>query len=262
MEVRFLHLINHLTTLRKKHSQEDQVRKILSGLIKEWELKVTAIEEIKGESIGSVTVLFGSLAEYESKQKYKKEINEKNRKGIALRTQESEDDNEEDLEDNEMGLIIKRFKKFHRNKAEKRFQSKCKISTSQNELKEPIIYFECKKPGHIKAECPQLSKIKDKEKKKVLAVGLVGLLQLALAQVCLKAFRTNKWYIDSGCSRHMTGDTKKFTSLKLREGGKVSFGGNQSGRITGIEEIGSDKGMKVEDMYYVEGLCHNLLSVS
>ncbi|XP_028798693.1 uncharacterized protein LOC114754113 [Neltuma alba] len=128
-----------------------------------------------------------------------------------------------------MGLIIKRFKKFYKSRARKKFQTKRRISTSQNESKEPIICFECKKPGHIKAECPQLSKMKDREKKKerfkkkafvmsiwgdssseeeeesddeetanicvvaqeneeseideVLAVGLVGLLLLALARV-------------------------------------------------------------------------------
>ncbi|WCJ18273.1 hypothetical protein M5689_000640 [Euphorbia peplus] len=31
------------------------------------------------------------------------------------------------------------------------------------------------------------------------------------------------WYIDSGCSRHMTGDEKAFSTYVLKRGGKVSF---------------------------------------
>ena len=60
----------------------------------------------------------------------------------------------------------------------------------------------------------------------------------------------------------MTGDKEKFTMMKPKEGGKVTFGGNQSGRIAGIGEVGRSSGTQIEDVYYVEGLCHNLLSVS
>ncbi|XP_028799505.1 uncharacterized protein LOC114754829 [Neltuma alba] len=93
-------------------------------------------------------------------------MNEKNRKGIPLKAQESEVNDEEDLEDEEKGLIIRRFKKFYKNRAGRRFQSKHKATISQNEPKEPIICNEFKKPGHIKADCPQLSRMKDKDKKK------------------------------------------------------------------------------------------------
>ena len=60
----------------------------------------------------------------------------------------------------------------------------------------------------------------------------------------------------------MTGDKNKFTTLEPREGGKVAFGGNQSGHIAGIGEIGKSDGVSINDVCYVEGLCHNLLSVS
>ena len=85
---------------------------------------------------------------------------------------------------------------------------------------------------------------------------------MILLQVCLRASKINKWYIDSGCSRHMTGDKSKFVNLKIKDGGKVSFGGNQSGKIAGIGEVANGKGAFVKDVYHVEGLCHNLLSVS
>ena len=33
-------------------------------------------------------------------------------------------------------------------------------------------------------------------------------------------------YLDSGCSRHMTGEEFQFRSLKLKEGGEVTYGGD------------------------------------
>ena len=56
-------------------------------------------------------------------------------------------------------------------------------------------------------------------------------------QVCLKASKNKKWYIDSGCWRHMTGDRDKFKSLVIKDGATVTFGGNQSGKITGVGEV-------------------------
>ncbi|MCI01147.1 zinc knuckle family protein [Trifolium medium] len=37
---------------------------------------------------------------------------------------------------------------------------------------------------------------------------------------------SHSWYLDSGCSRHMTGDKQLFQSLTSHDGGLVGFGGN------------------------------------
>jgi hypothetical protein len=51
--------------------------------------------------------------------------------------------------------------------------------------------------------------------------------------VCLISISTkDKWFLDSGCSRHMTGDKNKFTSLTLKDGGNVKFGDYKSSEIT------------------------------
>ncbi|GKV15616.1 hypothetical protein SLEP1_g26391 [Rubroshorea leprosula] len=67
----------------------------------------------------------------------------------------------------------------------------------------------------------------------------------------------NKWYLDSGCSRHMTGDPSQFLSLMPLDGGTVTFGDNGKG----IGEIGN-KSISFDDVWYVDGLKHNLLSIS
>jgi len=46
------------------------------------------------------------------------------------------------------------------------------------------------------------------------------------------------WYVDSGCSRHMTGEKSNFLSLTAAQGGSVAFGNGKSGRIVEIGKIG------------------------
>ncbi|XP_042973126.1 uncharacterized protein LOC122304931, partial [Carya illinoinensis] len=68
--------------------------------------------------------------------------------------------------------------------------------------------------------------------------------------------------LDSGCSRHMTGDKTKFFDLRSKEEGHVTFGDNSKGKIVGIGKIGNESSLIIEDVLLVEGLKHNLLSIS
>ncbi len=70
------------------------------------------------------------------------------------------------------------------------------------------------------------------------------------------------WYLVSACSRYITGDKKKFFSLSKIDGGGVSFGDGKKEIITGVGKIGSSESKALEDVYLVEGLKHNLLSIS
>ncbi|KAJ9545928.1 hypothetical protein OSB04_025635 [Centaurea solstitialis] len=72
----------------------------------------------------------------------------------------------------------------------------------------------------------------------------------------------NLWHVDSGCSRHMTGIVSLLENFKRFEGGHVAFGDNpKGGKVSRKGKI--FKGMMTfEDVYYVEQLKYNLLSVS
>ena len=72
----------------------------------------------------------------------------------------------------------------------------------------------------------------------------------------------NHWYLDSGCSRHMTGDENQFTSLKPKDGGLVIFGDNIKGKVIRIGNIGNNSSTSIENVLLVKGLKHNLLSIS
>jgi hypothetical protein len=83
-----------------------------------------------------------------------------------------------------------------------------------------------------------------------------------IALTAEKCKEEDEWYIDSGCSSHMTGDQDKFISLK-RKGGNVAFGDDSSAKILGegVVELGR-KNVKAKNVLLVEDLNHNLLSVS
>ena len=74
--------------------------------------------------------------------------------------------------------------------------------------------------------------------------------------------RTKPWYLDSGCSRHMTGDKNCFLTFEKKDGGLVTFENNDKGKIRGKGTIGNPNSAKIENVQYVEGLKYNLLSIS
>ena len=47
----------------------------------------------------------------------------------------------------------------------------------------------------------------------------------------LKVMNTRLWYIDSGCSRHMTGDHTLFKEFESKKGGNVTFGDGSKSQI-------------------------------
>ena len=75
----------------------------------------------------------------------------------------------------------------------------------------------------------------------------------------LQGSKKDKWFLDSRCSRHMTGDESKFAFLTKKNGGYVTFGDNAKGRIIGQGNIGNDISFLIKSVLLVDGLKHNFL---
>nr|GFA80200.1 hypothetical protein [Tanacetum cinerariifolium] len=72
----------------------------------------------------------------------------------------------------------------------------------------------------------------------------------------------DKEVIDSGCSRHMTGNMSYLSDFEELKGGYVAFGGNpKGGKITGKGKIKTCK-LDFNDVYFIKELKFNLFSVS
>ncbi|KAI9126283.1 hypothetical protein K1719_002704 [Acacia pycnantha] len=186
---------------------------------------------IKENHVNTLMTKYDLLRMKSGKLKFRKgldEIGSKN-KGIALKIvkedKESYGDDDED-EDEELGMMFR-------------------------------------KKAYVSAIWGDNSSDKDEADEEERAnVCLMAQEESESEEVCLRVSKSNKWYIDSGCSRHMTRDQSKFATIKPKNGGNMTFGGNQSGRIAGIGEVGSNDEPQIKDVYLVEGICHNLLSVS
>ena len=77
-----------------------------------------------------------------------------------------------------------------------------------------------------------------------------------------KVMDTCLWYLDSGCSRHMTEDRSLFKVFKSKKGGNVTFGDGSKSRIKEKGIISLPGLPDIANILYVEGLRVNLLSIS
>ena len=82
------------------------------------------------------------------------------------------------------------------------------------------------------------------------------------ALTALKARDFCLWYLDSGCSRHMTGKKGLFKTLFKGKIGTVTFGDGSKSVIRGIGTVDIPGLLVFEDVWYVDGLKENLLSIS
>ncbi|XP_004296132.1 PREDICTED: uncharacterized protein LOC101295214 [Fragaria vesca subsp. vesca] len=89
---------------------------------------------------------------------------------------------------------------------------------------------------------------------------------VAICNVALTALSTRKpdsWYVDSGCSRHMTGDRKWFSSMdKTYPSGSVVFGDGAKTEIIGKGTVSTPGLPCLKNVLLVRGLEVSLLSVS
>ncbi|XP_022007764.1 uncharacterized protein LOC110907040 [Helianthus annuus] len=71
----------------------------------------------------------------------------------------------------------------------------------------------------------------------------------------------NLCYVDSGCSRHMTGDKRLLTYFEETNGAYVNFAGAKGGKIT-VQGKVTNRKIMLDKVNYVELFKHNLMSVS
>ncbi|GKD08671.1 retrovirus-related pol polyprotein from transposon TNT 1-94, partial [Tanacetum coccineum] len=121
---------------------------------------------------------------------------------------------------------------FHGSEASKRSYAMAGKETSRSSLREErALDAEIQ---YLIGECPKPPKL-DKNKESVFVGGSCE------DSVCLGVdLEPDKWIKDSGCSKHMMGNRKLFSTYKAYNGGNVIFGSNLRGNIIG-------KGSKSKD---------------
>ena len=99
-------------------------------------------------------------------------------------------------------------------------------------------------------------------------LGLLGLITFDNNYLCYTALTTLKahdscfWYLDSGFSWHMTGNKRLLKTLFEEKIGTVTFGDGSKSVIKGIGTMDISGLLVFEDVWYIDGLKANLLSIS
>jgi hypothetical protein len=73
----------------------------------------------------------------------------------------------------------------------------------------------------------------------------------------------SSWIIDSGCTNHMMGE-KMFTSYIKNKGSQdtIIFGDGNQGKVKGLGKIAITREHSISNVFLVESLGYNLLSIS
>nr|GEW70874.1 integrase, catalytic region, zinc finger, CCHC-type, peptidase aspartic, catalytic [Tanacetum cinerariifolium] len=81
----------------------------------------------------------------------------------------------------------------------------------------------------------------------------LGTKLMAVVQIVL-------WYLDSGCSKHMTGDRSQLINFVQKFLGTVKYKNDHVAKIMGYSDY-KIRNVTISRVYFVEGLWHNLFSV-
>ncbi|XP_021716597.1 uncharacterized protein LOC110684447 [Chenopodium quinoa] len=133
-------------------------------------------------------------------------------KSLALKAQ---DTNESEVDEDEMAMLVRRFKKMLGNR---KYDRNKKFSSSKE-----TTCFKCGLKDHFIRDCP----LKENDREK-----LKGNDQSKDSKAYKPPFSkvpvrgNNMWYSDSGCSKHMIRDKTRFLSLDTYYGETVTFGDN------------------------------------
>ncbi|GJZ74675.1 retrovirus-related pol polyprotein from transposon TNT 1-94 [Tanacetum coccineum] len=231
---RFNTIITSLKALDEGYSIKNYVRKFLRALHPKWRAKVTAIEESKDLTSLSLDELIGNLKIHEMIIKKDSKIVKARgeRRSLALKAKKESSDEEcstSRSEDKEYAMVVRDFKKFFKRRGRLVRQprnDKKKFQRSRDDMngKSDRKCFRSSDLNHLIGECPKPPKDKNQR-------AFIGGVDL----------EPDEWIKDSGCSKHMTGNQKLYSTYKAYNGGNVIFGSNLRGNIIGKGQIWDNK---------------------
>ncbi|GJV83742.1 retrovirus-related pol polyprotein from transposon TNT 1-94 [Tanacetum coccineum] len=127
--------------------------------------------------------------------------------------------------------------------------------------------FRCRDQNHLIGECPKPPRDKNQrafvrgswsdsdEEDDEKIQDKTCLIAQVPNEICLGVnLEPDEWIKDSGCSKHMTGNRKLFSTYKAYNGGNVIFGSNLRGNIIGKE---FDNKVQFGEFCNANGITHN-----
>ncbi|XP_022003035.1 uncharacterized protein LOC110900455 [Helianthus annuus] len=234
-------IVNQLRLNEERIEEQRIVEKILRSLTRKYELVVVAIEESKDINAISTEELQGILQSHE------------------LRLKQYDD------------ASIEQAFQIQSNQHDRTRQSRSDYNgrgrgKGRGKFNNSIRCFNCQKLGHVARFCNKRSEddksntalmhTDEQEDENDDTMFMIFNVEEVIKNDC--------WYLDSGCSNHMTGDKNLFITLNDSERREVRTGDDKRLEVLGCGDVLIKvKGIErwVPNVFYVEGLKHNLLSI-
>ncbi|GJX57845.1 hypothetical protein Tco_0287742 [Tanacetum coccineum] len=259
-------IVTSLKSLDTNYSNKNHVRKFLRALLLKLRARVTAIEEAKDLATLPLDELTGNLKVYEmvlDNDGAGSKTTKEKVKSLALfakvTMEKTTDDNDsqggsdEDIDKEEaeaFNLLARNFCKFIRKG--NRFGRGNRFGNGANRIGRGRDILDLQK------ENEKLLKFN-----KDFTTTFEKLLKekCSLENVCLKCdLLPDDWIVDSGCTKHMTGNRRLFTLYKAYDGGHVIFWSNLKIKDVGRGNIAHDS-ITITNVEHVSDLAFNLISV-
>uniref|UniRef100_A0A5B7B4M6 Retrovirus-related Pol polyprotein from transposon TNT 1-94 n=1 Tax=Davidia involucrata TaxID=16924 RepID=A0A5B7B4M6_DAVIN len=280
---RVTELVNQMKTYGETLSDQKIVEKILISLPEKFNPIVSIIEETKDISKLSIQELMGSLKSYEqrltrqSEKSLESAFQSKINLGSKSHERESskhEQSRGESFRGGRQGRGRGRGRSsggrgrsnFERKSNDEGSSQKCSICKRSNHVDKDCWFkgkpqcHNCKKFGHIAKDC----RWKNNQQQANFSEEKEGEGNLFYACQSASEHKNDVWYLDSGCSNHMTGDKSIFLDMDTSINSQVRMGNGALVCAKGKGTIGVEtkKGTKlIQDVLLVPDLEQNLLSV-
>ncbi|KAH0661062.1 hypothetical protein KY290_029883 [Solanum tuberosum] len=255
---RAMTIVSQMRSYGEKVTDQIIVEKVLRSLNPKFDHVVAAIEESKDLSVFSFDELMGSLQAHEARINRSVEKNEEKAFQVKDATTKYGDNNGPASRGRGRGGFRGgRGRGYGRGRGRNNGHRQ---SNEQGNTKNGVQCHHCHRYGHIKADCW----FKDQ---KMNFAAEENEEENYLFMACIDANHkpSDIWFVDSGCSNHMTGAKSMFRDLDEKQKKKVQLGNTKEMQVEGKGKVAvdtsHDKVKMLDDVQFVPDLGFNLLSV-